>query len=170
MGRIYRGQDNLSNQKLDCTTFTCSSLLWLMPLHIVTLKLQPSLTKSRLVCVLFVSVWLTTDFRESRLHVMVHVMLHLRSYSLDLHFCCGKLYVKANGEDSDCIWTLTIQTYPNSLLPLSWWSELLIQILLPKFPRKYLEFKVRDLVYMKTMKGIMCQWQATVKTEKISQF
>lgn len=77
VGRICQGQDNLSNQRLDCTTLTCTSSLWLMPVHIVARKPQPSGQIKTCLCLVCQS--LTTDFRGSRLHVMVL----LGSYSLD---------------------------------------------------------------------------------------
>lgn len=88
--RIYQGQDNLSNQRLGCSIFTCTSLLWLMPIHIVPPEPQPSLAKSRLVSVMQVSDW--PQIWDSRLYMKFFLRFML--------LCCGELYVKTNMEKS----------------------------------------------------------------------
>lgn len=75
------------------------------------------------------------------------------------------------GEDSDCIWTLTMQTYPNSASPLSWsdlnyWYELLFY---PGCQGNVWRSKQGSLQIW-VVKGIMWQLQITMKNEnKTSQ-
>lgn len=91
-----------------------------MPVHIVPQKPQPS--GQIKTCLRYTSLWLTADFQDSRLYTKLFLGSTL--------ICCSGLYAKVNMEKTDCVWTLTIQTYPNSLSPLSWsdlnyWYKLL---------------------------------------------
>lgn len=155
--RIYQGQDNLSNQRLDCTTFTCTSLLWLSYLvHIVTRKPQPSLAKSTLVCVLSVSDW----------PQILETADYMWCYFSDLTpWIYTSVVVSCSWKQTWRRLQLHLDTeHPNlsqfTVVSKLKWSELLIQIVLPKLPRKFLEFTVRDLVDMKAMKVIPWQLQA----------
>lgn len=91
-----------------------------MPVHIVPQKPQPS--GQIKTCLFYASLWLAADFRDSRLYTKLFLGSTL--------ICCGGLYAKVNMEKTEWVWTLTIQTYPNSLSSLSWsdlnyWYKLL---------------------------------------------
>lgn len=91
-----------------------------MPIHIVPLKPQPSLAKSRLVCVMKVSDW--PQIWDSRLYTKLFLRFML--------LCCGGLYVKTNMEKSPTacghwpyksVLILSLLTWSD----LNYWSELL---------------------------------------------